>query len=246
MVKLFEPIEVGGLRLANRIVIAPMCQYSAVDGAMTDWHQMHLGQLALSGAGALTIEATAVSPEGRITNGDVGLYDDRTEAAMRSVLESVRRWSDMPLIIQLAHAGRKASCAKPWQGGTQIAPDAENGWQTVAPSAIPFAPDDNPPVELDKSGLARIREAFAAAARRGHPHLRHPALRVAREGRERLLALRCLGASLGVEDVRVDAERHDLDALGRDAEVGDLGGASAAGPIGKDPEQVAALPPQNQ
>ncbi|WP_404800783.1 NADH:flavin oxidoreductase/NADH oxidase [Pseudoblastomonas flavescens] len=166
MAKLFEPIEVGGLRLANRIVIAPMCQYSAVDGAMTDWHQMHLGQLALSGAGALTIEATAVSPEGRITYGDIGLYDDRTEAAMRSVLESVRRWSDMPLIIQLAHAGRKASCAKPWHGGTQIAPDAENGWQTVAPSAIPFAPDDHPPVELDKSGLARIRDAFADAARR--------------------------------------------------------------------------------
>ena len=99
MAHLFEPIEVGGLRLANRIVIAPMCQYSAVDGAMTDWHQMHLGQLALSGAGALTIEATAVSPEGRITYGDIGLYDDRTEAAMRSVLESVRRWSDMPLVI---------------------------------------------------------------------------------------------------------------------------------------------------
>lgn len=94
MVKLFEPIEVGGLRLANRIVIAPMCQYSAEDGAMNDWHQMHLGQLAMSGAGALTIEATAVSPEGRITYGDVGLYDDRTENAMRQVVESVRRWSD--------------------------------------------------------------------------------------------------------------------------------------------------------
>mgnify|MGYP000347802491 FL=1 len=166
MAKLFEPIEVGGLRLANRIVIAPMCQYSAVDGAMTDWHQMHLGQLALSGAGALTIEATAVSPEGRITYGDIGLYDDRTEAAMRSVLESVRRWSDMPLIIQLAHAGGKASCAKPWHGGAQIAPDAENGWQTVAPSAVPFAPDDRVPVEVDTAGLAHIREAFADAARR--------------------------------------------------------------------------------
>lgn len=100
MAKLFETIEVGGLRLANRIVIAPMCQYSAVDGAMTDWHQMHLGELALSGAGALTIEATAVSPEGRITYGDVGLYDDRTEAAMRSVLESVRRWM-LPVTAQV-------------------------------------------------------------------------------------------------------------------------------------------------
>lgn len=100
--KLFERITVGGLTLRNRIVIAPMCQYSAENGCMTDWHQIHLGHLALSSAGLLTIEATAVVPEGRITYGDVGLWDDATTAR---VLQSVRRWSDMPIALQLAHAG---------------------------------------------------------------------------------------------------------------------------------------------
>src|SRR3954463_5317996 len=102
--KLFSTLQIGNLELANRIVIAPMCQYSAEDGCMTDWHVIHLGHLALSGAGLLTIEATAVSPEGRITYADVGLYSDETESAMARVLKSVRRWSDMPVGIQLAHA----------------------------------------------------------------------------------------------------------------------------------------------
>jgi 2,4-dienoyl-CoA reductase-like NADH-dependent reductase (Old Yellow Enzyme family) len=162
--KLFEPLAIGSLTLANRIVIAPMCQYSAVDGCMNDWHQIHLGQLALSGAALLTIEASAVLPEGRITYGDVGLYDDATEAAMASVLESVRRWSDMPIAIQLAHAGRKASCEVPWKGGLQIAPTEPNGWQTEAPSAVSFLPDENAPVALNRAGLAKVRDAFAAAA----------------------------------------------------------------------------------
>ena len=166
MSKLFEPFAVGGLSLANRIVIAPMCQYSAEDGRMTDWHLIHLGQLAMSGAGALTVEATAVSPEGRITYGDVGLWDDETEAAMARVIEGVRRWSEMPLVLQLAHAGRKASCAKPWDGGAQLPPGDPNGWQTVAPSALPFAASDNPPEALDEAGLARLRDAFAESARR--------------------------------------------------------------------------------
>ena len=95
--KLFEPLVLGSQQLANRIVIAPMCQYSAVDGAMTDWHLIHLGQLSHSGAAMLTIEATAVLPEGRISYGDVGLWDDVTEAAMASVLSGVRRWSAMPI-----------------------------------------------------------------------------------------------------------------------------------------------------
>ena len=162
--KLFEPLAIGNLTLANRIVIAPMCQYSAVDGCMNDWHQIHLGQLALSGAALLTIEASAVLPEGRITYGDVGLYDDASEAAMAGVLESVRRWSDMPIAIQLAHAGRKASCEVPWKGGLQIAPTEPNGWQTEAPSAVSFLPDENAPVALDRAGLAKVRDAFAAAA----------------------------------------------------------------------------------
>ncbi|RZM35211.1 MAG: oxidoreductase, partial [Sphingomonas sp.] len=161
--KLFEPLTVGNLTLANRIVIAPMCQYSAVNGCMNDWHQIHLGQLALSGAALLTIEASAVLPEGRITYGDVGLYDDATEAAMAGVIESVRRWSDMPIAIQLAHAGRKASCEVPWKGGLQIAPGAPNGWQTEAPSAVSFLPEENDPVALDRDGLAKVRDAFVAA-----------------------------------------------------------------------------------
>jgi 2,4-dienoyl-CoA reductase-like NADH-dependent reductase (Old Yellow Enzyme family) len=164
--KLFEPLRVGKLTLANRIVIAPMCQYSAVDGCMTDWHLIHLGSLALSGAALLTIEATAVEPVGRITYADVGLFDDATERALARVLESLRRHSDMPIAIQLAHAGRKASSEVPWNGGAQIAPVAAHGWQTVAPSAIPFAADQNPPRSLDRAALRRVREAFAAAARR--------------------------------------------------------------------------------
>jgi len=162
--KLFEPIVVGGRRLSNRIVIAPMCQYSAVDGRMTDWHTIHLGNLALSGAALLTIEATAVEPQGRISYGDVGLWDDATETAMARTLESVRRWSDMPIALQLAHAGRKASTELPWLGGAQIAPGQAHGWQTVAPSAQPFEAHENPPAPLDRAGMERIRDAFAEAA----------------------------------------------------------------------------------
>ena len=128
-----------------------MCQYSAVDGCMTDWHLIHLGHLALSGAALLTIEATAVLPEGRITYADVGLWNDETETAMARTLESVRRWSDMPIAIQLAHAGRKASTEVPWKGGAQIPPGVEHGWQTVAPSALPFAGAREP------AGRARSR-----------------------------------------------------------------------------------------
>ena len=164
--KLFEPLSLGALTLANRIVIAPMCQYSAVDGGMTDWHLIHLGQLALSGAGLLTIEATAVLPEGRISYADVGLWDDATEAAMAKVLEGVRRWSKMPIAIQLAHAGRKASTDLPWHGGGQLAPGHAHGWQTVAPSALPFRDGDNAPSAMTHQDMQDVREAFAAAARR--------------------------------------------------------------------------------
>ncbi len=164
--RLFSPFEVGNLKLDNRIVIAPMCQYSAEDGCMTDWHVIHLGHLALSSAALLTIEATAVVPEGRITYADVGLWSDETEEAMARTLESVRRWSDMPLAIQLAHAGRKASTDLPWNGGAQILPDDAHGWQTVAPSAVPYQDGEHPPVALDDEGLERVRSGFADAARR--------------------------------------------------------------------------------
>ena len=164
--RLFTPLRVGSLELANRIVIAPMCQYSAIDGCMTDWHVIHLGHLALSGAALLTIEATAVLPEGRISYADTGLWSDAAEAAMARTLQSVRRWSDMPIAIQLAHAGRKASTEVPWKGGAQISPGHANGWQPVAASAIPYAENDKAPIALDGDGLARVRDAFADAARR--------------------------------------------------------------------------------
>ena len=164
--RLFEPLAVGRLQLANRIVIAPMCQYSAVDGCMTDWHLIHLGQLSHSGAALLTIEATAVLPEGRITDGDVGLWDDASEAAMAVVLQGVRRWSAMPVAIQLAHAGRKASCALPWHGGRQVAPGQARSWQTLAPSALPFNDHDHAPVAMTRKDIDGVTDAFAAAARR--------------------------------------------------------------------------------
>jgi 2,4-dienoyl-CoA reductase-like NADH-dependent reductase (Old Yellow Enzyme family) len=166
MSKLFLPFTIGNLSLVNRIVIAPMCQYSAEDGCMTDWHLIHLGQLSLSGAALLTIEATAVLPEGRITYADVGLYSDECEVALDRVLTSIRRWSPMPVAVQLAHAGRKASSEVPWQGGHQISFDHPHGWQTVAPSAIATRSGEREPVALDREGLAEVRQAFAAAARR--------------------------------------------------------------------------------
>ncbi|MBB1059584.1 NADH:flavin oxidoreductase/NADH oxidase [Marilutibacter spongiae] len=164
--QLFQPLDVGGLPLSNRIVIAPMCQYSAVDGCMTDWHRVHLGQLALSGAALLTLEASAVVPEGRITHADVGLYDDATEAAMAATLAVVRQCSDMPISIQLAHAGRKASTRRPWEGGGQLPPGDPDGWQTEAPSAVPFQAGEQAPRALDRAGMVAIRDGFVDAARR--------------------------------------------------------------------------------
>lgn len=164
--KLFTPLRIRNLEIENRIVIAPMCQYSAQEGCMTDWHTLHLGQLALSGAGLLTIEAAAVSPEGRITYADVGLYDDQSEAAMAQVLSTLRKWSNIPVGIQLAHAGRKASTYKPWEKSGQIAPNQEGGWQTLAPSAVPYTDGYVPPTALDSDGLATVRNQFADAAKR--------------------------------------------------------------------------------
>jgi 2,4-dienoyl-CoA reductase-like NADH-dependent reductase (Old Yellow Enzyme family) len=162
---LFTPYALGNLTLPNRIVIAPMCQYSAKDGVVGDWHLMHLGNLSHSGAGLLIAEATAVSPEGRISDRCPGLWDDATESGWTRVLEGVRRYSAMPVGIQLAHAGRKGGCAAPWLGGKQLAAD-QGGWQNVAPSALPFDPSDAAPQALDSAGIKRLVQAFADAARR--------------------------------------------------------------------------------
>ncbi len=166
MSHLFSPLALGPLSLSNRIVIAPMCQYSAEHGQASDWHTIHLGQLAQSGAGLMILEATAVEPRGRISYADLGLWDDATEAALRGVLAAVRRWSPMPLGIQLAHAGRKASTHRPWDGGGAIAPGQPNGWQTVAPSALAFAEHGTPPQALDLAGIDAIVAAFVASAQR--------------------------------------------------------------------------------
>jgi 2,4-dienoyl-CoA reductase-like NADH-dependent reductase (Old Yellow Enzyme family) len=163
---LFEPIRVGSLELSNRIVIAPMCQYSAENGCMNDWHLIHLGHLSISGAALLTVEATAVLPDGRITWADVGLWSDETETAMSSTLDRIRRWSGIPIGIQLNHAGRKASTEVPWVGGAQIASSAPNGWQTKAPSSIPYAEGQMLPQMLDRDGLRDIRDAFVSSAKR--------------------------------------------------------------------------------
>ena len=143
MSRLFEPWQIGKLPLPNRIVIAPMCQYSASEGSPGDWHLIHLGHLALSGAGLLIVEATAVSAEGRITPGDLGLYSDANEAALARVLGGVRANSPIRLGLQLAHAGRKASSRAPWQGGAQIRLGEPGSWRAVAPSAVPHAPGED-------------------------------------------------------------------------------------------------------
>ncbi|WP_165186028.1 NADH:flavin oxidoreductase/NADH oxidase [Caulobacter soli] len=161
---LFRPLRIRNLELRNRIVVAPMSQYSVQDGCMADWHLMHLGQLALSGAALLTIEATAVLPEGRITYADPGLWNDTTQLAMGWTLESLRRWSDIPVMLQLSHAGRKGSTEKPWKGGHQLPPGDPNGWPTLAPSALAAPGHELAPAALDRDGLNRVAEAFAAAA----------------------------------------------------------------------------------
>jgi 2,4-dienoyl-CoA reductase-like NADH-dependent reductase (Old Yellow Enzyme family) len=165
MSALFSPISLRGLKLANRIVVSPMCQYSADNGAATDWHVIHLGNLALSGASMLFIEATGVEAIGRITPGCLGLWDDRTEAALQQVLASVRRHSKIPIAIQLAHAGRKASSRLPWDGG-QLLPVGEGGWVPQGPSAVPQKEGEAPPAALDRAGLDRVRTAFVEAAQR--------------------------------------------------------------------------------
>lgn len=163
--KLFSPIRLGDVELANRIVVAPMCQYSADQGCATDWHLMHLGQLAISGAGLLLLEATAVQPEGRITPQDLGLWNDANEAALARVLRAVRAHAPTPIGVQLSHAGRKASSRVPWEGGALLSPQ-DGGWECLAPSALPHAEGEAAPRALDAAGLARIRDAFVAAARR--------------------------------------------------------------------------------
>jgi 2,4-dienoyl-CoA reductase-like NADH-dependent reductase (Old Yellow Enzyme family) len=160
---LFSPITLAGLDLPNRIAVAPMCQYSADQGTMNDWHLVNLGQFAMSGPGLVIIEATGVEPAGRITLGCVGLYSDANEAAMKRVVDFCKSVGDSKIAVQLAHAGRKASAERPWEGGNAL---KDGAWQTYGPSAIAFADGWHVPEALDDAGLVRIKDAFVAAAKR--------------------------------------------------------------------------------
>jgi len=162
---LFSPIQIGGITLPNRIVVAPMCQYSADDGSMTDWHLAHLGTMACSGAGLFVVEKTNVTREGRITHGCTGLYSDHNEAAMARAVQVYRGITKNPIGIQIGHAGRKASAQVPWLGGKALGP-TESPWPTVAPSAIAFGDGWHVPHELTREEIRGLVDAFVASALR--------------------------------------------------------------------------------
>src|SRR3979490_1705522 len=165
MSALFSPIKLRGLALPNRIMVAPMCQYSAVNGEADDWHFTHINSRALSGAAIFCIEATAVEATGRITPGCLGLWNDATEAALKPIMASLRKHSKIAVTMQLAHAGRKASSQTPWNGG-QLIPISEGGWQAEGPSEVPHKEGEAAPRALDALGLKRVRAAFVATAKR--------------------------------------------------------------------------------
>ena len=164
-VSLFTPLELGGITLPNRIVISPMCQYSADDGCLSDWHLVHLGHLSYSGAGLMILEATHVTREGRITHQCAGLYHEHNEAAMKKVIDACRRLSKNPIGVQLGHAGRKASSQVPWEGREWLRED-QSPWRTVAPSAIAYGEGWHTPHELSLGEIRVLIDAFAASTER--------------------------------------------------------------------------------
>ncbi|MCB1802728.1 MAG: NADH:flavin oxidoreductase/NADH oxidase [Gammaproteobacteria bacterium] len=163
--RLFQPLALRGATLHNRIVVSPMCQYSAVDGCARDWHLMHLGSHAVAGNGMLIMEMTNVAPEGRITPACMGLYNDACEHSLMRVIGFCKANSQSVLAIQLAHAGRKASTQPPWKGRAPLLPTA-GGWQPLAPSALAASGDDPVPRAMSGSDIERLIEDFAAATRR--------------------------------------------------------------------------------
>ncbi|MEN0041019.1 MAG: NADH:flavin oxidoreductase/NADH oxidase [Pseudomonadota bacterium] len=165
MSHLFSPIKLRDLTLSNRVVVAPMCQYSAIDGVPNDWHLMHLGQFAVGGAGLVFTEATAVEPEGRITPGCPGLYCDEQQAQWERVIAFFRNYGAAKIGIQIAHAGRKASAQVPWDGGAPLT--ADNGaWRTVSASALPYADGWHTPHALSGNDLAQLKSAFVETTHR--------------------------------------------------------------------------------
>jgi 2,4-dienoyl-CoA reductase-like NADH-dependent reductase (Old Yellow Enzyme family) len=168
---LFDPVELRGVRLRNRIVVSPMCQYSAHDGHVTDWHLVHLGKFAQGGAGAVFVEATAVEARGRITHGDTGIWDDAHIPGLRRISDFVKSQGAVPA-LQLAHAGRKASMARPWYGnGPLTQADTQRGdqaWQVVAASDNAIGEEWLKPKPLENSDLEQLKRAYRDAARRAH------------------------------------------------------------------------------
>lgn len=165
MSHLFSSAAMGLVSLKNRIIIPPMCQYSANNGLPTAWHSAHYMNLALSGASLVIVEASAIVPEGRITYKDLGLWNDEQATAMKQMLTDIRQYSDARLGVQIAHAGRKASCDVPWLGGKSLSETDAHGWQTVAPSPLPFG--NNPlPRELTTDDIQEIKHQFINAAKR--------------------------------------------------------------------------------
>lgn len=162
--KLFQPIKIRSIQLKNRIGVSPMCMYSSEDGFANDWHLVHLGSRAVGGAGLIISEATAVSPEGRISPEDLGIWKDEHVEKLKEITSFLEGHGSVPG-IQLAHAGRKASTSSPWKGGKLLS-EEEGGWQPVAPSAIPFFEENSAPVQLDDSGIRRVVDNFRKAAER--------------------------------------------------------------------------------
>src|SRR5262249_31200815 len=163
--RLFSPIKLADLELGNRIVVSPMCQYSANDGCASDWHLTHLGMLANCGAALVVVEATHVERHGRITHGCLGLYSDACEATLHRVIDHCRNIGTARFGIQIAHSGRKGSARRPWEGGQPLQGN-EDPWETIAPSALPFGPDWHTPRAMTREDMTRVREAFVAAANR--------------------------------------------------------------------------------
>ncbi|MBO0931313.1 NADH:flavin oxidoreductase/NADH oxidase [Fibrella aquatilis] len=162
---LFSPFTLRGIEFKNRIVVSPMCQYSSVDGFANDWHLVNLGSRAVGGAGLVLSEAAAISPEGRITPHDLGIWSDEHVAGLKRITDFLTANGAVPG-IQLAHAGRKASHNRPWEGGKGISPTEPGGWQTVAPSAVAFAETSPVPAALDEEGIQKIRADFREATHR--------------------------------------------------------------------------------
>ena len=165
MAHLFSPLKIKNIELKNRIAVSPMCEYSSEDGFANDWHLVHLGGMAVGGAALIITEATAISPEGRITFADLGIYHEEHVAKLKHITDFIHANGSVAG-IQLAHAGRKASHDQPWVGGKQIPSDQQNGWKAVGPSAIPFAEDGEAPLELDKAGIEKIKADFKVATTR--------------------------------------------------------------------------------